>query len=40
MVVSTYQAVSGAGAGGPTELEAQVAALQRGEAAEKRVFRH
>ena len=40
MVVSTYQAVSGAGAGGPMELEAQVAALQRGEAAEKRVFRH
>ena len=32
MVVSTYQAVSGAGAGGPMELEAQVAALQRGEA--------
>ena len=40
MVVSTYQAVSGAGAGGPMELEAQVAALQRGEAAKKRVFRH
>ncbi len=40
MVVSTYQAVSGAGAGGPRELEAEVAALSRGEKYEPRVFQY
>ena len=40
MVVSTYQAVSGAGAGGPVELEAQVEALRVGEKAEAKVFSH
>lgn len=38
MVVSTYQAVSGAGAGGPVELENQVNALVKGERAEPNVF--
>ena len=38
MVVSSYQAVSGAGAGGPVELEQQVLALSRGEAAQNSVF--
>ena len=40
MVVSTYQAVSGAGAGGPVELQAQVEALRVGEKAEAKVFSH
>ena len=40
MVVSTYQAVSGAGAGGPVELQQQVEALRRGESAEAKVFSH
>ena len=40
MVVSTYQAVSGAGAGGPVELNAQVEALRVGEKAEVKVFSH
>ena len=40
MVVSTYQAVSGAGAGGPVELIEQVRALERGEKAENKVFSH
>ena len=40
MVVSTYQAVSGAGAGGPVELMEQVRALERGEKAENKVFSH
>ena len=40
MVVSTYQAVSGAGAGGPVELNAQVEALRVGEKAEAKVFSH
>ena len=40
MVVSTYQAVSGAGAGGPVELNAQVEALRIGEKAEAKVFSH
>ena len=40
MVVSTYQAVSGAGAGGPVELQNQVEALQVGEKAEAKVFSH
>ena len=38
MVASTYQAVSGAGAGGPVELAAQVEALGKGETIENRVF--
>ena len=40
MVTSTYQAVSGAGAGGPVELEEQVNALQQGEPAEANVFQY
>ncbi len=42
MVVSTYQAVSGAGAGGPVELMDQMGALQGGEkaAVEHKVFPH
>lgn len=38
MVASTYQAVSGAGAGGPVELQQEVEALSRGEKAEPKVF--
>lgn len=38
MVASTYQAVSGAGAGGPVELENQTKALANGEVAETNVF--
>ena len=38
MTVSTYQAVSGAGAGGPIELETEVAALAKGENIEPIVF--
>ena len=38
LVVSSYQAASGAGMGGITELQAQLAAAQQGEAAECRVF--
>ena len=38
MVVSTYQAVSGAGAGGPIELSEQVEALRQGRAVEPKVF--
>ncbi len=40
MTASTYQAVSGAGAGGPIELMTQVEALSRGEAVQPRVFTH
>ncbi len=40
MVASTYQAVSGAGAGGPVELAEQIEALRRGKAAEPQVFSH
>ena len=40
MVVSTYQAVSGAGAGGPVELMAEVEALRSGEHYEPKVFSH
>ena len=40
MVVSTYQAVSGAGAGGPLELEAEVEALREGRTYEPKVFSH
>ena len=38
MVVSTYQAVSGAGAGGPVELLAQTEALAKGEEYPPQVF--
>ena len=38
MVVSSYQAVSGAGANGPKELVAEVEALSKGESDEPRVF--
>ena len=38
MVASTYQAVSGAGAGGPVELMEQVDALREGRAIEPKVF--
>ena len=38
MIASTYQAVSGAGAGGPVELMEQVDALREGRAVEPRVF--
>ncbi|NMA94190.1 MAG: aspartate-semialdehyde dehydrogenase [Clostridiales bacterium] len=40
MIASSYQAVSGAGAAGPKELEAQIAALARGEAPKAEVFQH
>lgn len=38
MVASTYQAVSGAGAGGPIELQNEVEALRAGKAYEPKVF--
>ena len=38
MVASTYQAASGAGAGGPIELMGEVEALQKGESYEPKVF--
>lgn len=38
MVVSSYQAVSGAGIGGPVELQQQVEAISRGEKVELTVF--
>ena len=40
MVVSSYQAVSGAGVGGPRELFAEVAAEAKGESYEPKVFQH
>lgn len=40
MTASTYQAVSGAGAGGPVELEAEVEALRRGESYQPKIFSH
>ncbi len=40
MTASTYQAVSGAGAGGPIELMNEVEALRRGETYEPKVFSH
>ena len=40
MTASTYQAVSGAGAGGPLELAAQIEALRSGKPAEHKVFSH
>ena len=40
MIASTYQAVSGAGAGGPIELMAEVEALRAGETYAPQVFSH
>ena len=40
IVASTYQAVSGAGAGGPVELANEIAALSEGRSYEPRVFSH
>nr|MBQ8243868.1 aspartate-semialdehyde dehydrogenase [Oscillospiraceae bacterium]MBQ8245295.1 aspartate-semialdehyde dehydrogenase [Oscillospiraceae bacterium] len=40
MTASTYQAVSGAGAGGPVELMAEVEALAKGETYEPKVFQY
>ena len=40
MTASTYQAVSGAGAGGPIELMNEVEALRKGETYEPKVFSH
>lgn len=40
MTASTYQAVSGAGAGGPVELMDQVRALGHGQSCEPKVFSH
>ena len=40
MTASTYQAVSGAGAGGPIELMNEVEALREGETYEPKVFSH
>ena len=40
MIASTYQAVSGAGAGGPVELAEEVEALRVGKAYEPKVFSH
>ena len=40
MTASTYQAVSGAGAGGPIELMAEVDALREGKTYEPKVFSH
>ena len=40
MTASTYQAVSGAGAGGPIELMAEVEALGQGKTYEPKVFSH
>ena len=40
MIASTYQAVSGAGAGGPLELAEQIEALRLGKPVEPKVFPH
>ena len=40
MTASTYQAVSGAGAGGPIELMAEVEALREGKTYEPKIFSH
>lgn len=40
MVASTYQAVSGAGAGGPVELAEEIEALRTGNPVEPKVFTH
>lgn len=38
MIAATYQAVSGAGAGGPVELSAETEALYKGEPAQPKIF--
>ena len=40
MIASTYQAVSGAGAGGPIELAEEIEALRLGKPVEPKVFSH
>ncbi len=40
IIASSYQAVSGAGVGGPAELMAEVDALQKGETYEPKVFQY
>lgn len=40
MIASTYQAVSGAGAGGPIELAEEIEALREGKPVEPKVFSH
>ena len=40
MTASTYQAVSGAGAGGPIELMGEIEALSKGETYEPKIFSH
>lgn len=40
MVVSTYQAVSGAGVNGPKELEAQIDAIKENKQVEAKTFQH
>ncbi len=40
MIASTYQAVSGAGAGGPVELAEEIEALRAGRTYEPKVFSH
>jgi len=40
IIASSYQAVSGAGVGGPRELMAEVDALQKGESYEPKVFQY
>ena len=40
MIASTYQAVSGAGAGGPIELAEEIEALRLGKSVEPKVFSH
>lgn len=40
MIASTYQAVSGAGAGGPLELAEEIEALRLGKPVEPKVFSH
>ncbi len=40
MIASSYQAVSGAGAGGPKELMEQVEALSRGQQVQSKVFQY
>ena len=40
MTASTYQAVSGAGAGGPIELQNEVEALREGKTYEPKIFSH
>ena len=40
MTASTYQAVSGAGAGGPVELSEQVTAVMKGQPTKSKVFPH